>query len=35
MQFPDETFDLVSARHTIINSKQIYNSLVKGGTLVI
>lgn len=35
MQFPNETFDLISARHTIINAKQIYNSLVKGGILVI
>ena len=35
MTFPEETFDLISARHTIINAKQIYNCLVKGGTVVI
>ena len=35
MNFPKETFDLISARHTIINAKQIYESLVPGGILVI
>ena len=35
MNFPSETFDLISARHTIINAKQIYESLVLGGTVVI
>ena len=35
MNFPKETFDLISARHTIINAKQIYNCLAKGGTVVI
>lgn len=35
MKFPNEIFDLVSARHTIINAKQIYNCLETGGTLVI
>ena len=35
MTFPKETFDLISARHTIINAKQIYESLVPGGTIVI
>ena len=35
MTFPKETFDLISARHTIINAKQIYNCLVKGGTIII
>lgn len=35
MNFPKETFDLISARHTIINAKQIYNCLVPGGILVI
>ena len=35
MAFPDETFDLISARHTIINAKQIYDCLVPGGTIVI
>lgn len=35
MNFPKETFDLVSARHTIINAKQIYDCLVPGGIVVI
>lgn len=35
MTFPKDTFDLISARHTIINAKQIYNSLVEGGTIII
>ena len=35
MTFPKEIFDLISARHTIINAKQIYECLVDGGTLVI
>ena len=35
MNFPKETFDLISARHTIINAKQIYDCLVSGGTVVI
>ena len=35
MKFPKETFDLISARHTIINAKQIYNCLVSGGPVVI
>lgn len=35
MTFPKETFDLISARHTIINAKQIYYCLVKCGTVVI
>ena len=35
MNFPSETFDLISARHTIINAKQIYDLLVPGGTVVI
>lgn len=35
MKFPNNMFDLVSARHTIINAKQIYNSLNKNGVLVI
>ena len=35
MNFPKETFDLISARHTIINAKQIYDCLVAGGTIVI
>lgn len=35
MTFPNETFDLISARHTIISAKQIYDCLVYGGTIVI
>ena len=35
MKFPKETFDLISARNTIINAKQIYEALVPGGTVVI
>ena len=35
MTFPKETFDLISARHTIINAKQIYDCLAAGGIIVI
>lgn len=35
MKFPNELFDLVSARHTVINAKQIYSTLKEGGVLVI
>ena len=35
MKFPSDLFDLVSARHTVINAEQIYECLTKGGTLVI
>jgi trans-aconitate methyltransferase len=35
MSFPNGMFDLISARHTIINAKQIYNALNAKGTLVI
>lgn len=35
MNFSKETFDLISARHTIIDAKQIYNCLAPGGILVI
>jgi len=35
MNFPKEMFDLISARHTIINAKQIYDCLLPGGTVVI
>lgn len=35
MIFPKETFDLISARHTIINARQIHNCLVSSGILVI
>ena len=33
--FPENTFDLISARHTIIDAYQIYKCLRKNGTLVI
>ena len=35
MKFPAETFDLISARHTIIDAKQIFDCLCDGGTLII
>ena len=35
MNFPKETFDLISTRHTIIDAKQIYDCVVPGGTAVI
>jgi len=35
MTFPKETFDLISARHTTINAKQIYDCLAQGGSIVI
>ena len=35
MTFPKETFDLISARHTIINAKQVYDCLVTGGAIII
>jgi len=35
MTFPKETFDLISARHTCINAKQVYDCLAADGTLVI
>ena len=35
INFPKELFDLVSARHTIINAKQIYEVLKPNGVLVI
>lgn len=35
MNFPKETFDLISARHTIIDAKQIYNCLVYDGVVVV
>ena len=35
MKFPDNLFDIVSARHTIINAKQIYNCLNKNGVLIV
>lgn len=35
MNFPNELFDLISARHTVINAKQIYDSLKEKGVLII
>lgn len=35
MEFPKELFDIISARHTIIDAKAIYGCLNKNGTLVI
>jgi len=35
INFPKNTFNLVSARHTVIDAKQIYNCLVTGGTVII
>lgn len=35
MTFPDKMFDLISARHTVIDAKQIYNTLKDNGILVI
>ena len=35
MTFPKGIFDLVSARHTCINAKQIYDCLTEDGTLVV
>ncbi|ORX87750.1 S-adenosyl-L-methionine-dependent methyltransferase [Anaeromyces robustus] len=35
MTFPDELFDLISARHTVINVKEIYRVLRKDGYIVI
>ena len=35
LNFPNEMFDLISARHTSINYQLNYNLLVKGGVLVI
>lgn len=35
MTFPKGLFDLVSARHTVIDAKQVYDSLKDGGVLII
>lgn len=35
MTFPDKMFDLISARHTVIDAKQIYKALKNDGVLVI
>lgn len=33
--FPDKAFDLISARHTVIDAKQIYKTLKDNGILII
>ena len=35
MNTPDNYFDIVTARHTVINSNQIYKTLKTGGYLII
>lgn len=35
MSFPDKMFDLISARHTVIDAKQIYKALKDDGVLII
>lgn len=35
MNTPDNYFDLVTARHTVINPKQIYKTLKNGGKLIV
>ena len=35
MKFPDNLFDIVTARHTIIDAVQIYNCLSENGVLII
>ena len=35
MDTPDDYFDLVTARHTIIDPVQIYKTLIEGGQLII
>ena len=35
MKVPNNSIDLVSARHTVIDAKQIYDAIVPGGVLVI
>lgn len=35
MTFPEQLFDIVCARHTIIDAKQIYSCLKRDGILVI
>ena len=35
LEFPDEIFDIVSARHTVINAKEIYRVLKENGILVL
>ena len=35
LEFPDELFDIVVARHTVINAKEIHRILTKSGNLII
>ena len=35
MKFPNSLFDIITARHTIIDAKQIYNCLSDNGMLII
>lgn len=35
MEFPNEMFDAVVVRHTVMNAKKIYDSLKKGGHLFV
>ena len=35
LTFPDNLFDVICARHTVIDAKQIYNKLSKNGILII
>lgn len=35
MKFPNNLFDIITARHTIIDAKQIYNCLSNNGILII
>lgn len=35
MTFPNDIFDIISARHTPIDAKQIYNCLTEKGVLII
>ncbi len=35
LEFPNELFDIVTARHTIINAKEIYRVLNESGVLIV
>ena len=35
LNFPDNLFDVICARHTIIDAKQIYNKLSENGILIV
>ena len=35
MKFPNNLFDIITARHTIIDAKQIYNCLAPNGMLIL